>query len=270
MTLRDSDLSAYFARIGYSGPPDATLPTLRGIVAGHAMAIPFENIDVLLGRGARLDLGAVFDKLVHRGRGGYCFEHNTLLLHILQALGFEVAGLAARVLWNRPEGDPTARTHMLLRVILPEGEFLADVGFGGLTLTCPLRLDIGPEQATLQELHRLVAADQEIELHARLDESWVPLYRFSLLPQLPTDYEMANWFTSTCPNTLFTANLMCARPEPDRRHALLNRNFTIRHRGGRVERRTIADAAELHEVLTRNFRVNIPRADADAVWQRLP
>jgi N-hydroxyarylamine O-acetyltransferase len=267
MTLRDSELSAYFARIGYSGPPDATLPILHGIVTGHAAAIPFENLDVLLGRGVRLDIGSILDKLVQRGRGGYCFEQNALLLHVLQALGFDVTGLAARVLWNRPEGDPTARTHMLLRVVLPEGDFLADVGFGGLTLTCPLRLDVGPEQPTPHEPHRLVAAGDEIELHARLDSRWVPLYRFSLLPQLPTDYEMANWFTSTCPNTLFTANLMCARPEPDRRYALLNRNFTVRHRDGRVERHTLADSAKLHEVLTRDFGVKVPRADAEAAWE---
>ena len=106
-------------------------------------------------------------------------------------------------------------------------------------------------------------------LHARLDERWFPLYRFSLLAQLPIDYEMANWFTSTCPNTLFTANLMCARSEPDRRYALLNRKYTVRHRDGRVERRTIADADDLHRVLNREFRVDIPEADADAAWQRI-
>src|SRR5678816_4121784 len=148
-------LSAYFARIGYSGPPEPRFASLQGIVAGHAMAIPFENIDVLLGRGARLDIGAIIDKLVRRRRGGYCFEHNTLLRHALEAVGFKVAGLAARVLWNRPEGDPTARTHMLLRVMLPEGDFLADVGFGGLTLTAPLRAEIGLEQTTPHEPHRL-------------------------------------------------------------------------------------------------------------------
>lgn len=269
MALHETDLSAYFRRIGYAGPWDATLPNLCSIIDGHTTGIPFENIDVLLGRGARLDLGAVLEKLVQRGRGGYCFEHNTLLLHVLQALGFEVVGLAARVLWNRPEGDPTARTHMLLRVTLPEGDFLADVGFGGLTLTRPLRLEIGPEQATPHEPHRLVAAGDEIELHACLDGCWVPLYRFSLLPQLPTDYEMANWFTSTCPNTLFTANLMCARPESERRYALLNRIFTIRHRSGPVERRTVTDAVGLHEVLTRDFRVILPQADTRAAWERI-
>jgi N-hydroxyarylamine O-acetyltransferase len=270
MTLSDDDLSAYLARIGYAGPRMATLPALRGLVAGHAAAIPFENLDVLLGRGASLDIGALMDKLVYRRRGGFCFEHNTLLRQILETLGFDVTGLAARVLWNRPEGDPTARTHMLLRVVLPEGDFLADVGFGGLTLTCPLQLAVGPEQVTPHEPHRLVADGDEIELHALLNGGWVPLYRFDRARQLPVDYEMANWYTATYPNGLFTANLMCARPDTHRRFALLNRDFTIRHRDGRVDRRTIADAAELQAVLTSEFRVQLPEADSAAAWERLP
>jgi N-hydroxyarylamine O-acetyltransferase len=269
MPLSDDELSAYFARIGYSGSRKATLATLRGIVAAHATSIPFENLDVLLGRGVRLEIDALIQKLVHRRRGGYCFEHNTLLLHALGALDFDMTGLGARVLWNRPEGDPTARTHMLLRVRLPEGDFLADAGFGGLSLTAPLRIETGPEQATPHGPHRLVEAGGEIELHARLETGWVCLYRFSPTPQLSVDYEMANWFTSTCPDTLFTANLMCARPDPDRRYALLNCSFTIRHRDGGVERRTLADAAELHEVLSRDFRVVLSDADSRAAWERI-
>ena len=110
------DLTAYLERVGYAGPREPTLGGIAGIVAAHATAIPFENIDPLLGRGVRLDTGSLVAKLVDAGRGGYCFEHNTLLLHALRALGFQVEGLAARVLWGRPESDPTARSHMLLRV----------------------------------------------------------------------------------------------------------------------------------------------------------
>jgi N-hydroxyarylamine O-acetyltransferase len=102
MTLADDDLSAYFARISYAGPREPTLAALRGIVGAHATSIPFENLDVLLGRPIRLDPGALLDKLVRHRRGGYCFEHNTLLLRVLEALGFAVEGLAARVIWGRP------------------------------------------------------------------------------------------------------------------------------------------------------------------------
>jgi N-hydroxyarylamine O-acetyltransferase len=270
MTLSDDDLSAYFARISYSGPREPTLATLRGIVGAHATSIPFENLDVLLGRPIRLDPGALLDKLVHSRRGGYCFEHNTLLSGVLEALGFAVEGLAARVIWGRPEGDVGARSHMLLRVALPESDFVADVGFGRVTLTAPLRLEVGLEQTTPHEPHRLIAAGSEFELEAWVDDAWMKLYRFALIRQLPVDYEVSNWFTSTHPGVLFTNHLMAARPEPDRRFALLNRNFTIRHTAGQVERHELADAAELGEVLARYFRVEMPdRADLAAVWERI-
>lgn len=272
MALRQDDLTAYLDRIFYAGPRRPDLTTLRGVVAAHATSIPFENIDPLLGRGVRLDAAALWGKLVNGRRGGYCFEHNTLLQHALRALGFRVEGFSARVLWGRPEGDPTSRDHMLLRVALPEGEFLADVGFGGLTLTAPLRLELGTEQHTPHEPHRLIDSDGEIELQARLDGRWVSLYRFLPLPQLPVDYEQANWFTATYPESLFTNHLLLARPEPDRRYALFDREFTVRYRDGRAERRNLADAADLAEVLTGCFRIAPAAAerDAGAVWERLP
>jgi N-hydroxyarylamine O-acetyltransferase len=267
--LGDTDLSAYFARIGYAGRRESTLAALAGIVFAHATSIPFENFDILLGRGVRLDADSLVDKLVRRRRGGYCFEHNSLLLGALRALGFAAEGLAARVVWNVPEGKALPRTHMLLRVTLPEGVFLADTGFGGLTLTAPLRLEAGREQATPHEAHRLVAADGELELQALLDSGWTRLYHFADAPQLPVDYEMANWFTSTYPDSLFLHNLLMARPEADRRHALFNRDFTIRQRGGPAERRILESAADLGDVLSRYFHLEMPSADVERVWERI-
>jgi N-hydroxyarylamine O-acetyltransferase len=271
MALRDDDLTAYLNRIGYAGPREPTLSALRGIVAAHATSIPFESIDVLLGRGVSLDAASLMDKLVYAGRGGYCFEHNSLLQHALLALGFAVEGFAGRVVWPPVAKVPLPRTHMLLRVALPEGDFLADVGFGSLTLTAPLRFETGPEQATPHEPHRLAAADSETELQARLDGGWTPVYRFLPQPQLPIDYEMANWFTATHPKSLFKNHLLMARPEPDRRYGLFDREFTVRYRDGRVEKRTLANAADLAEVLTSCFRIAPSAAehDAGAVWERL-
>ena len=272
MALRDDDLASYLDRIGYTGPRRPDPPTLQGVVAAHATSLPFENIDPLLGRGVRLDTGSLTAKLIGGGRGGYCFEQNTLLLHALRGLGFAVEGFSARVLWGRPEGDPTARSHMLLRVSLPEGDFLADVGFGGLTLTAPLRFETGTEQRTPHEPHRLVAVDGETELQALLDGEWTRLYHFLPLRQLPVDYEAANWFTATHPESLFTNHLLMARPEPDRRYALFDREFTLRYRDGPVERRTLADPADLAEVLTSCFGIapSAAERDAGAVWERLP
>jgi len=271
VALSPAELDAYCARIGYGGRREPSLAALRGIVAGHATAIPFENVDVLLGRRISLAPAALLDKLVRRRRGGYCFEHNTLLLQVLLTLGFAVEGLAGRVVWGRPDDSPGPRTHMLLRVVLPEGPYLADVGFGGLTLTAPLALALDAVQTTPHEPHRLTAQDEEIELQARLGSEWTRLYHFAPQRQFAIDYEVANWFTATYPEGLFTNNLLCARPDPDRRYALFNRDFTIHPLGRASEKRTLGSAGELGEVLARHFHLELPiseLAEIDAVLDR--
>ncbi len=260
--MNNDDIDAYCARIGYPGAREPTIAVLRAIVLAHAVAIPFENFDVLLKRPIRLDPPSVYAKLVAGGRGGYCFEHNLLLLDILRRLGFRADGLAARVQWGRPPGTIGPRTHMLLRVDLPEGPHIADVGFGGLTPTAPLALAAGHEQATPHEKFRLVAIGDEFGLEARLGEGWSSLYRFSPQEQLAVDYEVANWFTSTHPEFLFVNHLIAARPDAGRRCALFNNRLTIRSRDGVSERRVVRNAAQLGEVLARHFGIAL-RGPAD-------
>src|SRR5690606_7025466 len=134
------DLDAYCARIGYDGPREPTLATLRALHALHPAAIAFEALDVMLGRGIDLAPAAVEAKLVHQRRGGYCFEQNGLFQRVLAAMGFEVEALLARVLWRTPaDAPPRPRTHMALRVMVEGEPWLADVGFGGCVMTAPLR-----------------------------------------------------------------------------------------------------------------------------------
>ena len=154
------DLDRYFARIGYDGPARTDLATLRAIQELHPAAIPFEAIDVLLGRGIDLAPGAVDAKLIAGGRGGYCFEQNGLLRRVLTALGYRVEPLMARVLWNRPAGAPAQpRTHMVLRVELDGVPWLADVGFGSVVPTAPLRLDTEAPQQNPHDTFRVVPSD---------------------------------------------------------------------------------------------------------------
>ena len=258
------DIEAYCGRIGYSGSLNPTLATLQAIVAGHTAAIPFENLDVLLKRPIRLDLPSLREKLVHRQRGGYCFEHNLLLLDVLLTLGFSAAGLAARVQLGRPPGVVGARTHMLLRVELAEGPYLADAGFGRVPIA-PLPLEMGTAQNTPHETVRLVPAGRELDLQAKLGETWSGLYRLSLQEQMAADYEVANWYTSTHPNSLFVRSLVVSRPGPDHRHTLFNDKLTIRHDGGKVEKRTLRGAREFGEALIGYFGVVLEHADVGMV-----
>ena len=251
------DLDAYFERIGYSGGRAPTLETLQAIHVRHPQAIPFENLNPLLGRPVRLDAASLQQKLVLDGRGGYCFEHNLLLSHALRGLGFQVTELAARVLWNAPPDAVRPRSHMLLRVDLDSGQYIADVGFGGLTLTGPLRLQPDTEQATPHESFRLLRAKEAFVMQARIGEAWKPLYRFSLEEQLLADYEVTNWYLSNHPASQFVTGLMAARPEPDRRYALRNNQLAVHHRSGHTEQRTLTSAAEMKETLERAFHVRL-------------
>jgi len=248
------DLDAYLRRIGVGGAPRADLATLRSIVAGQAEAIAFENLDPFLGRPVRLDPVSLQAKLVQRRRGGYCYEQNLLLTHALRALGFRTTGWAARVLWGRPDGAPPgARTHMLVRVDLAEGPHVVDVGFGGLTLTGVLRLEVDTEQPTPHEPFRLTADGGGFLMQAEVAGTWRALYRFDTSEQLQADYEVTSWYLSNHPESRFVTGLMIARPAADRRYALTGRELAVHHLGGGSERRALRSARELMEVLERDF-----------------
>lgn len=264
------DIDAYFRRIGYAGAREPTLATLRAIHAQHPRAIAFENLDPFLGRPVKLDLASLEEKLVRSGRGGWCFEHNLLLAAVLRALGFSVTGLAARVVWNAPADSVRPRGHMLL-VVDVEGEpWLADVGFGGLTLTAPLSFRTGIEQRTPHEPFRLIQAEGHHILQAQVRGEWKALYRFDLQPQHQVDYEVANWFLATHPASHFVNGLLVARASEDRRLALADRRFTIHALDGSTEQRELASVAELRAVLEEAFDIRAPAGrDVDARFERL-
>lgn len=254
------DFDAYFARIGFNGARAPTLDTLRELHLAHAQAIAFENLNPLLGWRVALDLPSVEEKLVRAGRGGYCFEQNALLAAALRELGFHVTGLAARVLWNAPEESTRPRSHMLLKIDLGGELYIADVGFGGLTLTAPLRLVTDLEQSTPHERFRLAKIDDDLKLQALIGAAWKTLYRFDLQPQFDVDYEVANHFMSTYPTSHFRAMLIAARPVPGGRYALSNNQLTIHPIGGLSERRVLADVGEVRQVLESMFGLTLPPA----------
>lgn len=262
--MNDIDLNAYQARIGHQGPLRADLATLRELHLLHPQAIAFENLDPLLRRPVALDVGALQAKLVASGRGGWCFEQNLLFLHVLRAIGFEVRGLASRVLWMQPASALGPRSHMLLAVRLDGEDWIADVGFGGLTLTAPLRLQADLVQPTPHEPARLLALDDgSHRLEVQLADEWKPVYRFDLQAQEQPDYEVTNWYLCHHPSSRFLGGLMAARPQPGLRHALLDNQLTTHRRGEPAQRRRLASAAELRKVLVDVFGLTLPNADTD-------
>ncbi|MET0595310.1 MAG: arylamine N-acetyltransferase [Polyangiaceae bacterium] len=247
------DLDAYFQRIGYRGPTSPTLETLNGIVNHHVQAIPFENLDILLGRGIDISPASLEQKLVFARRGGYCFEQNGFLLLVLRALGFDATPISARVRYQRPRDFIPPRTHVFLRVEIGGESWLADVGVGGFSLTSALRLDTSEEQATPHEPRRIVREGHILYHQVRLADDWHDICEFTLEEMPDIDRELGNWFTSTHPQSHFKNRLLAARALPDgARNTLLNRELTRRRRSG-VETRIIATPDELLTVLHDDF-----------------
>ncbi len=255
MTADALDLDAYLSRIAHQGPREPTLATLKALHFAHATHIPFENLDILLGRPIRIDLKSLQAKLVEGGRGGYCFEQNTLFAAALRALGFEVTLLAARVRLGATRVLP--RTHMVLKVASDGSNWLADVGFGAAGPILPVRFAAGAEASQFAWTYRLVEDGGQWLLQSPRDGTWADLYTFTLEPQLPVDFEVANHYVSTHPQSRFVQTLTVQRTGPEERRILINREITIERASG-SERRTLADDDELLALLAESFGLRFP------------
>jgi N-hydroxyarylamine O-acetyltransferase len=254
-------LDAYLDRIRFGGKRDPTLETLRTVVGAHCSAIPYENIDVLLGRPPKLDLESLQAKMVRGKRGGYCFEQNLLLRAGLRALGFTVTGMIARVVRGFPPDAPRIAGHMVVRVDLPEGAFLVDAGFGNLTPTGPLAMQPAIEQETPHELMRLLPVGSELVLQSKLGDTWDNLWRLCSHVAVDADYDVANWFTATHPASPFASNMIAARPGPGgTRHTFLNGRVNLRRPDGTVERQELLDDVSIADVLFGTFGLKLSAA----------
>ncbi len=253
------DLQAYFGRVGYSGPTAPTVETLHALVAAHNGSIPFENLDPLLGIPvADLGQAALIDKMVHRRRGGYCYEQNGLMGYVLADMGFGVQRLAGRVVWMSASDELPAQTHEVLAVTVPGSDepWLVDVGFGGQTLTSPIRLVAGPVQQTRHEPYRLSADADHYTLAAQIRGEWQPLYIFTTRPQPQIDLEVGSWYVSTHPRSGFVTGLSVALITGDARWNLRGRNLAI-HSAGSTQRVRFDTAAEVLDALTDRFGIDL-------------
>ncbi|WP_027780249.1 arylamine N-acetyltransferase family protein [Paraburkholderia caledonica] len=266
------NLDNYFERIGYTGPRAPTLEVLKAIHRLHPRAIPFENLNPLTRRPVKVDLESVERKLVDDHRGGYCFEQNALLANVLIELGFQVTPLLGRVLWGREPDAVPPRTHMVLRIDLDNEAWIADVGFGSVTLTSPVRLTPGLTQRTDLGVFRLADASHDalyLEVQAR-DQTWSRVYRFNLHPVEWIDYETSNWYTSTSPEAVFANNLIVCRVLDETRLTLLNDQLTERAADGSIVReQRLACADELAACLHDRFGLNTGDIDLTEIFDRV-
>jgi N-hydroxyarylamine O-acetyltransferase len=250
------DLPAYLHRIAFEGDltPDRAL--LDALHLAHASQIPFENLDILLGRPIRVDLESIQNKLIHERRGGYCFEHNLMMAAVLETLGFAVTKLAARVRIGSTQ--MRARTHMLLMVEMGEQPLLVDVGFGAQGFQHPLPFVPGKVFRRFRWVYRVATEEGGWVLQSRAKDTWIDLYAFTLEPQHWIDYKVANHYVSTHPDSQFARGLIVQRPTPQARYSLYNMEFSI-DRGDTTTTRSLRDQTELHTILAETFDLPFAR-----------
>lgn len=255
MEPRDIDLEAYLERVALASRvrPDAEgLALLQQAQLRH---IPFENFDIHLGRDISLQPAELFDKLVRRRRGGYCFELNGLFARMLEAFGYRPQTYVARVIFGR--GSPGPRTHQVLLVRADQRDWLVDVGFGGPGLRAPLPFEVGREDSQDAERFRLRRDEQlGYVLQKLIAEQWADLYAFELTTTLPHDFEMANFFMSRHAGSYFRRNRVAAVQRSWGRVTLLNLALSI-ERDGKSVTRELAGGGQYMSALAEHFGIEL-------------
>ncbi len=253
----------YLERVGLAQIGAADLATLERLQRAHRFSIPFENLDIPLGRGIRLDPERLEEKLLAGRRGGYCFEQNALFLSILREAGFAARPILARV-WLAAEGVPP-RTHTLNLVELGGDILISDVGFGG-GFVPPMRLAVGEEIRTEDLVRHRLSLDEAHGWMLERDagDGWRPQYSFLAEPVWPADLEAANHFTATRPGTRFTTLKIASMPRPDGYVSLVDRQLTVSGNGSSTTRE-IGSADEYRAVLGENFGLDLDPEEVAAL-----
>jgi N-hydroxyarylamine O-acetyltransferase len=258
------DQNAWLERIGYTGSLTPTLETLNRLIYAHAHAISYETLDIMLGRPPKLDVPTLHAKMIVGKRGGYCFEQNMLFRAALRSLGYRITSLQGRVIRGLAIDAQRPAIHMLLQVELPEGPYLADVGFGNLAPTCALSLKPMVEQETPHEVMRFIDVGGELALQARLKQGWEHIYRVIPYPRYDAEYEITNWYTGTHPATPYQGNIIVAKPGPNRtRITMYNARVTVRDAEGHADKRWLANDSEYHDMLRGEFGLNMSDQEID-------
>lgn len=248
------NIKAYLARINYRGPRAPIAETLRGLQRAHLLAVPFENLSIHVGQPIVLEDAALFDKIVERGRGGFCYEINGLFAALLRALGFKVEMLSAGV--ANADGDfGLDFDHMTLMVTINDERWLADVGFGD-SFVEPLRLGERGEQKQDGRRYKIeVSGDYSILMQRENEGEWKAQYRFALQPHEYADYFEMCRYHQTSPQSHFTQQRICSRLTEDGRVTLSDMRFITTSKNGERRERTLTSQKEYEAILREHFGI---------------
>jgi len=252
VTLTSLDIQAYLRRLGYNGPLNVSAETLRDLHLAHLYTIPFENLDIHLGHPIVLEEAALFQKIVNRRRGGFCYELNGLFGALLRDLGFRVTLISAEVAQHAGGFSPPY-DHLALRVDLEE-PWLADVGFGeGFRL--PVRLNETSDQVQGDSACLLVhEGDYWILLRRKAGGDWAPQYRFTLAEHEFAEFEERCRYHQSSPESHFTKDRLCTLATPEGRVTLSGMRLITTTGAGRKEQQ-LKTEAEYAAALSERFAV---------------
>jgi N-hydroxyarylamine O-acetyltransferase len=248
------DVPAYLNRINYRGSTEPTIETLRALHRAHLLAVPFENLDIHRGRRIVLDEAALLEKIVVNRRGGFCYELNGLFTSLLRQLGFDVTIFSASVLHG---GIPAEIDHFTLLIQLDE-RWIADVGFGDSS-RLPLRLDFDGEQHGVDSTYRFVRSNNRWLLQRLIEtEEWYDEYSFdvNLTPLVLSDFEEANRYYQTAPESYFVQGRICSRATEDGRISLTGHELIVTRNGQREETPIEGEQAFIH-ALNEHFGIRV-------------
>jgi N-hydroxyarylamine O-acetyltransferase len=251
------NIKAYLERIGSSDSPAVTAQTLRELQVAHLLMVPFENLSIHSAEPIVLEEDALFDKIVGRRRGGFCYELNGLFASLLRGLGFDVAMLSAEVA-NKEGGFGPDFDHMALMVML-ERRWLVDVGFGE-SFREPLLLDERGEQVQGTHVYCIVDNGASLTLNQRVDGGdWTPQYRFTLQPYQFSDYAAMCRYHQTSPLSHFTQARICSRATTEGRVTLSDMSFITTTLSGDRKELELTNEEEYASVLSEHFGIVMAR-----------
>lgn len=248
------EFTSYLRRIGYSGPVEVSAAVLRDLHRQHMYAIPFENLDIPLGREIKLDVARIYEKMVLHGRGGFCYEQNALFAWALREIGFDVDMLSAGVARADGSFGPDF-DHMLLQVRIEGTPWIVDVGFGD-SFVEPLRFAIGETQVDRGLDYQVVEYDDGYVLRRSEGEVWKPQYRFTLTPRALEDYKAMCVRQQTSPDSFFAKKRVCSRATPSGRITLTENALIVTECGRKTDTR-VSSVEEFERLLVEHFGMTL-------------
>jgi len=253
------EVRAYLDRIGFEGEPEVSPACLGALQSAHLRSVPYENLDILAGVPISLDIPAIYDKIVVRRRGGYCFELNSLFGWLLREIGYDVTDYFARFWLGEPNPIPKRR-HQVLGVRFGDGEYLSDVGVGRSVPLIPVRIVEGVEQPQGSDRYRMEFDPTYgwflTELH---HDSWRRIYSFTTEPQLSIDFITASFWCQYAPDSIFREGAIVAIRTKDGRKTIAGREFKA-FAGDKVDVRRLDTYREWGETLRAHFGIELDDA----------